>query len=99
MLSVNGASNVLWRRVASPKSKPLPGEPAGGGHVAAERLEGLALGLIRDVAYTRIEDTIAFASSAIPSARAFTTVAAAVRFNDRAILETAIFSFARPFNL
>jgi hypothetical protein len=39
------------------------------------------------------------ASSGMPSDRAFTTVAAVVRFNDRAILVTSSFFFASPFNL
>jgi hypothetical protein len=35
----------------------------------------------------------------MPSARAFTAVAAVVRFKDLAILETPSFFFAKPFNL
>ena len=39
------------------------------------------------------------ASSGMPSARAFTAVAAVVRFKDRAIFVTSSFFFARPLNL
>jgi hypothetical protein len=39
------------------------------------------------------------ASSGMPSARAFTAVAAVVRFKDRAILVTSSLLFARPLNL
>jgi hypothetical protein len=35
----------------------------------------------------------------MPSDRAFNTVAAVVRFKDRAILVTSSFFFASPFNL
>jgi hypothetical protein len=58
VLRGNG-QKVLGGERHFPKANPCRGEPAGGGRVAAERLEGLALGLVRDVAYTRIEDTLA----------------------------------------